>query len=238
MNIKIQKEIKDLALKARPKEICGFIYTSDKDIFIYPCKNISEEPEEAFEIEHDEYFSCARQASSIGGEIVGIYHSGKDAAFSPSDIFHADEWPIPLYLYSFNEDVFKTYVPGKYVVDYIGRPFIWGQYDCYTLVKDFYRREYKLYLNDYDCDESFESIVRNDIVLNFSKEGFLQSSDMSNIKDGDVLLFLCGKNYHVGVYVGSNRFLHQPLKGQSRIEAIDGFWAKNLKFILKHKTRL
>lgn len=233
MNLRIKRLIKTHALAETPKESCGFIYTTEKDVNTFACKNISVEPEEAFEIEQDQYFDCCRH-----GQVIGIYHSGRDAAFSLSDIHNADNWPLPLYLYSTNEDSFKTYIPKNYRTDYIGRQFIWGVYDCYTLVKDYYRREKNIHLGDYDCDESYETGQKQDIMLNLGKEGFLQSSDISSANESDVLIFKCGNEWHIGVYLGNNSFLHQPLRGQSRIEAIDGFWAKNLKFVLKHKTLL
>jgi len=233
MNNNVKKAIKEHALRDAPNEACGFIYINDKSILAFPCKNISAEPTEEFEIEQDDYFECLRN-----GQIVGVYHSSAGSAFSEADIFHANEWPLPLYLYSLNEDCFKSYIPKNYAVDYLGRPFIWGQYDCYSIVRDYYRREFNVYLKDYDCDETFENGRRLDIVENFENEGFVKFEDFSNIKSGDVLLFKCGNEYHVGIYVDGNKFLHQPLRSQSRIEAIDGYWAKNLIGVLKHETRL
>lgn len=233
MNLKVKSLIKEHALEETPKEACGFIYTTEKGIFISRCKNISIEPSEEFEIEQGDYFETCKL-----GTIVGIYHSGSGSAFSPSDIFHADEWPLPLYLYSLEKDSFHIYWPKEYRIDYLGRPFIWGQYDCYTIVKDYYRREYNIFLGEYDADDEFESSGKQDIVANFTKEGFLEGLDMSNINIGDVLLFKCGKEYHVGIYLDNNQFLHQPLHKQSRIELIDGFWAKSLQSVLTHKSRI
>lgn len=233
MHLRIKAEIKAHALRDAPNECCGFIYINKDTIKTFPCKNVSTEPQEEFEVDMDEYFEATRQ-----GVIVGIYHSGRDLAFSESDIHHADEWPLPLHLYSLKENTFKTYTPKTYGGDYLGRTFIWGHHDCYTLVKDYYRREYNLYLNDYDCDETYESSGKRDIIQNIEKEGFEKLKDISNIKAGDVLVFYTFGEYHIAIYLGNNQFLHQLLKSQSRIDNLDELWAKRLKFALHHTSRL
>lgn len=234
MNKEIQKLIVAHAEEQFPKEACGFLFINQTgELKIRPCKNVSVEPNEEFEIEQDEYFDTLRN-----GKIVGVYHSGQDSAFSPSDIFHAEELSLPLYLYGTKEKRFLIFWPKSHRAEYLARPFIWGHYDCYTLIRDYYRTEYRIFLGEYDADASYERGRKQDIVVNFGREGFLQSSDLSNVKIGDVLLFECGLETHLGIYLGGNQFLHQPLNSQSRIELLDGYWAKNLKFVLKHKTRL
>jgi proteasome lid subunit RPN8/RPN11 len=236
MNLKIKSAIRNHALGMMPNEACGFIYTNNNTIHVLPCKNISPEPTEAFEIAEEDYIRCTHL-----GEVVGIYHSHSEGtAFSEEDIERAEEWALPYFLYAIKEGEFRVYYPKEYTPSYLGRPFIWGHNDCYTIVREYYRRELNIALGDYDCDESFENSERQDILIGLEKEGFIMSTDFTNIEIGDVLLFQFSKVYpqHVGIYMGGNRFLHQPLKGQSRIEQIDGIWAQNLKAVLRHKSRL
>jgi cell wall-associated NlpC family hydrolase len=58
---------------------------------------------------------------------------------------------------------------------YVGREFVFGVVDCYTLCRDWYNREFGLNLNDYDRRDKFWLRGENLYLDNFAKEGFYPS---------------------------------------------------------------
>ena len=235
MNTTLKERIKKHAHEVAPEECCGIVYIQDKNLLIKKCQNVTKESKnEDFEIDDTDFIDCHNK-----GEIIGIYHSHPEsAAFSEEDIFRAEEICLPFYLYAIKEDKFAIYYPSEYLPSYIGRPFIFGVNDCYTLVREYYRREFQTGLGDYDADFDYASKEVSNFEINWEKEGFCLKTNYTDIKKGDVLVFKINKSFpqHIGVYLGKNEFLHHPLNSQSRIELLDGLWAKSLVGYLRHQN--
>ncbi len=234
MNITIKNLIRYHAMEDEENEICGIVYRAKDKLFIHKCQNIAIDKTEEFEIDSEEFISCYNK-----GEIVYIYHSQHSNAFSEEDIIRANELIIPLILFNPKTDYFSVYYPPDYKPDYIGREFIWGFNDCYTLIREYYRREYLIPLSDYDADEGYELTGQDKIVNNFEKEGF-SKIDIKNIEKGDLIAFKIHKDYptHLAIYMGNNMILHQLFNCQSRIENLSENWVKRILFGLRHKNNL
>ena len=221
LNTKIKNEIISLARADPMREVCGFIVCAPPKVMIHPCSNISRDEdghEHTFEIDSQEYiFACAC------GKVCGIYHSHPHGpiAFSKTDIDVADAMELPNYLYVTDADVWITYIPSSYTVPLTGLDFAWGTYDCYELVRTYYRQKLGVYLSDYDRDETFRDAAPDAILKHISSEGFIDLGyDLSVIQEHDILLFdTPGHRYphHLGIYVKGNRFLHHPFGGHGLI---------------------
>lgn len=231
MNSEIKRQIVNLANENPNEEICGFIYYTLKGVFIYPCVNVADDKSKHFIIAPEQFVECQKL-----GKICGIYHSHLEFdEFSNEDIETSEEFLIPFYLYNVKTGFWGEYMPMDYKVPLIGRPFIWGLFDCYSLVKDFYRQELKIKLPDFESDGSFMTGKNNRINDNYPSMGFYKNHDRLNFKKHDVIVFLprfVGGG-HLGIYMGGNNFLHHPLSGLSVTEPI-GPWFRKINFGIRY----
>ena len=61
---------------------------------------------------------------------------------------------------------------------------------------------------------------------------------VENIKKHDFIVFELKKNkrLHVGVYLGDDKFLHQPDKLLSRAQILDERWQDKIKHVYRHPS--
>ncbi len=251
MNSLIKSQIIALANKNPQEEICGFIYYtvngSSGDIFIYPSNNISVDRYCNFEIDPVDYLTCSQK-----GEICGVYHShpGHDEAFSSNDVEYIEELGVPLYLYTVDTGKWQEYIPPTYQINLNGLPFIWGLYDCYSTLRNYYRQEFSINVPDYDRGDKFaqDPTSLSLIMNNVQSAGFEiipHTPDTINetIQIGDVLLFFtpsCSRVLpaHFGIFLGKSSFLHHPENVLSREDQLNHYWISKIAYIARHKNRV
>jgi proteasome lid subunit RPN8/RPN11 len=215
MNSRIKQGIIDLALKS-DKEICGFIYNDSGLAKLFECENIATDKENTFEISAEDYIKCFNL-----GKIYGIYHShvNQVSDFSIHDKELSEEMGIPIYVFSIKDNLFNLFIPNDLdISDYVGRTFCWGFDDCYGLVKDFYRKEYRIILSDYERDENFRN-SDFDIVGELNKNDFKK---VDSPEKGDIILFkgVKGAPKHLAIYMGEGKILHHGYKKLSCIKEL------------------
>ena len=126
-------------------------------------------------------------------------------------------------------------------MNYLNRDYKYGVTDCFSLVKDYYKHEFNIELEDYE---------RIDIPYwyrtgrNFCEEGCLKN-DFNILVDsqfeiGDILLMQMVAHVpnHLAVYVGESNILHQLRTSPSTIELYSDYWASKVKRHLRHKSKL
>lgn len=235
MNTRVKKAIIDHAHSIPNEEVCGFIYQTDDHVYHYPCQNISSESKaDTFEISSDDYIAVRGK-----GRLCGIYHGGMthtNEGFSEGDLDMAREMCLPIFLYSASRKWY-SYVPDTYYVEPISRPWAWGEADCLETVRLYFRQKHKVYITDYDRDETFEQTAGDIIARHVADEGFSYVDKSSPVLTDDVLLFSTGGSIHaqhMGVLVGPNRLLHHPRNKLSRIDQLDDHWLRRLIGILRY----
>ena len=62
--------------------------------------------------------------------------------------------------------------PSGFKLPYVGREFVFGVVDCYTLVHDWYAREYGVQLHDYDRRDKFWDRGENLYLTTLLLRGF------------------------------------------------------------------
>ena len=236
MNTHVKNAIIAHALEHPTEEVCGFVYYNTEGVYAHRCANVSADGhEEAFEIAPADYAAVA----SVG-KPCGIYHSHPSgAAFSEEDLDVARAMELPMHLYAVAEGTWHTYVPPGYHVPTEGNEWRWGLFDCYEAVRIHYRQALGIYLTDYDRDESFEHAAESAITKHFAAEGFEYVPREQPILMNDLLLFRStgGHPHHLGVLVGSNKFLHHPRNMLSRIDSLDGYWQRRLVGVLRYQAK-
>jgi cell wall-associated NlpC family hydrolase len=119
---------------------------------------------------------------------------------------------------------------------YLGRPYCAGVFDCYSLVRDFYKREFQIDLGQYPYVLEDGRMGHTLFVEKYEKEGF-EKLVRQEPKRGDVFILqmnASGPN-HVAVYLGDEIILHHAIGRLSRRDVYGGYWAKHTTHHLRHK---
>lgn len=243
------------ALDCYPAECCGLIIDED----YYPCDNVAVNPTEHFEIDPKDF----AKAESIG-EIQAIVHSHPDGGVLPSDLdklqieLHGVPWVIVAVSkqdYG-DEPSFGVYEPCGYKPPLLGRNYIHGVQDCYSLVRDYYSRELDIDLPDFHRADAWWEHENHEPLYekNFAKAGFMKVQDKNDLQKHDVILCRVGRTHHVNHAliwlgddgalksettpdcVGNTLILHHPYGRQSVREIYGKGWADRTVLVVRHQS--
>jgi hypothetical protein len=123
----------------------------------------------------------------------------------------------------------EVFIPNRYFENakYEGRPFLHGIFDCYTLVRDYYKRNFDIYLpTNIQRDWEWWNKGQNLYVENAKDCSFEEAED---IKKYDILVMKINSPVpnHAAIYLGEGKILHHMAGKFSTIQ--------NLTFSLKQK---
>jgi proteasome lid subunit RPN8/RPN11 len=230
ISFSLKQAIAGEARKASPAECCGFVVNGE----IVPCQNASESPSDYFTISAEDYV----RASSIG-EIEAIYHSHVNGVrgFSKPDIAACKQSNLPwIVFHSPSADFFYADPTGH--APYEGRQWIYGIHDCYAILRDFYRREFSIQLDDFDRGEEYEWESKDWTMFidNYHQQGFYEVNRPA--QKGDFLLMQIGapSPNHAGVITGEDNCFYHHLTGRlSEKSVYGGYWAKVTAKVLRHR---
>jgi proteasome lid subunit RPN8/RPN11 len=224
------------ALSEYPKESCGIV-VSDK---YYPCKNIAEDPEKFFEIDPKQFMTFSNK-----GKLECILHSHPNGPYFPSeqDMIGQLNSNVPWGIIVTDGDrvTQKPIMWGANtpIEPLIGRNFMHGITDCYSLIRDTFRLgkeecaaqdiEWpfdKIELPEVPRDDNWWNSDKDLYTDHLEKVGFREIS-MSEAKPGDGFLIAVKseKMNHAGLFVGNNQLLHHLPTKLSRREPV-GIWAR------------
>lgn len=209
-----------------PNEGCGILYTRNGEMCWKPCKNIAKNPSESFEIPSDSLLEVL-----LRYPIVGIVHSHPDGSPEPSehDIESCNASGFNYYIFVYPSMVCYTLEPRKGIADLIGRKYLFGIYDCFEAMRDFYSKNLNIYIPPRKLFEEnwWEKGLNYFSSDNVSNWNFYPTND---IQENDLLVFSVMSEVpnHCGVYTGNNEFYHHALNRLSCIEELKGIWMECL----------
>ena len=198
---KIKSQIRKHALKENPRECCGFILASGTETFVHECAN-SSFALDLFRISPKDYL-----AASEKGKIAAVYHSHSNGneTFSEFDKFNSICHKMTYVLYSLKSNSFVYFDPSlSDFHKYIGKKFQIGKTDCYGLVRNFYKDELSINLEDHKRDKNWKSQLSELFDSKFRGEGFYE---VDSLRKYDCILFRFrkgGPSSHIAVYLGNN----------------------------------
>lgn len=227
-----------------PEEACGLIVAVGKKAQFVACRNIASEPLTRFQIDPADY----ARAEDMG-EVLAIWHSHTDGNPNPSDADKAGaeitELPWLISAVVKGDTAFHhvgpiLHEPDGFEMPYLERPYVFGIFDCYGLVRDYYLREFNIKLGTYP-ELHVEQWWKKGMDIfgdNFKAEGFVAVED-DTWEEGDVLLFSVDSEVpnHVAIYVTGDIILHHAINRLSRRETCGSFWSSHMTHHLRHKTR-
>jgi len=223
------------SVECLPKESCGLLAIIKGEETFWPCKNLSEAPDEYFVICPDSWADCEDQ-----GELIGVVHSHTHGSAYPSDADKAscEELDLPFYIYSVQNDDWNYIEPNGYESGLYGRTWIWGVHDCYSLITDYFFKNKQIKLKFWPRPKNIKQFVNNPYFEKILIESGFIEVDKNNIKEDDVLLMEGPKEKlnHVALYIGNQTIFHHAIKKLSCREIYDLKYIQATKKVFRYAT--
>jgi proteasome lid subunit RPN8/RPN11 len=243
MDDAIVSAVREHAALEAPRECCGVVVAVGGRQVYRPCRNLSA-VDSQFEIDPLDLIAARRQ-----GEIKAICHSHVFVSPqpSPADRVECERSGLPWLIVNHPTGAAHWFEPTGYSAPLLGRLFVHGVLDCYSLIRDWYQRELGVTLMDFERADDWWIPDENGRVCdlyreNFDRAGFVPV-EMSALRRGDMIVMRirapleCGGN-HAGVYLGDQVIL-QHLQGRlSSRDVYGGWFIKNTTHCMRHRSQL
>ncbi|MDR7875714.1 C40 family peptidase [Yersinia mollaretii] len=185
-------------------EVCGLIVDG---MSLVRCRNAHPTPERHFRISDDDWLNA-----EAAGEITAVFHShpGQKLVLSGADRTGQLATGIDWWLASGGQ--LRKFRP---VAHLLGRTFIHGVMDCYTLFRDAYHL-CGIDLPDFERANGWWLRGENLYLKNMAANGF-HPIEMQDIQPGDVFIrraFPETDPCHAMIYLGDNTVLHHETFGR------------------------
>ena len=227
----VKLEIEKHALLAFPKECCGLIV--DDGYFPYP--NLAPNPEEDFELPIEVWSNWEGK-----GIIKAVVHSHPNAPTRPSarDMQSQIDTNVPWVIVSTDGTLVTQPVifgDPEAVSDLIGRPFLHGVTDCYSLIRDYYKIKLAKEIPEFPRNDEWWLQDQDLYTTGFEKAGFVEIPK-HEVKVHDVFMITIRAKVinHAGILVEDELFLHHLPNRASRREPA-GIWASHVDRWVRHK---
>ena len=135
----------------------------------------------------------------------------------------------------FGENI-EVLVPTGFIQPLVGRNYCYGTFDCYTLLRDYYKQEYNIDLGEWERDEDPWMNEKGYFERKASEIGFKKIN--STPKKGDIFLIQMGQSGadHVAIYVGDDKILHHINSRLSNTDIYGGsYWQMHTLSHWRHK---
>ena len=185
-----------------PKESCGLLLNIRGKERYYPCRNLSMTNHQCFILDPEDYV----KADNLGS-IKAVIHSHPITHPTPSqaDLISCENSGLPWHIVNPNSETWGYCEPTGYKVPLIGRQWVWGVTDCWSLVRDWYKEERDIQLVDYERNITPEEFIKNPLFEKYAKNtGFIELEQDEALQKGDVLLMsiLHPTLNHVAIFLG------------------------------------
>lgn len=214
-----------------PKESCGLIVLKRGRKKYFPCKNLSDK-NRMFVMDPQDYALAEEE-----GDILNVVHSHCNQGPEPSqaDLVGCEASGLPWLIVSWPTKRAHEFRPDGYEAPFIGREFVHGIVDCYTLFKDYHRRELGIEIPDFHREEKWWEKGQDLYMENFEKAGFVQVDDLKE-HTGILMNMVSTVPNHIAVYIGNQQILHHVQGRLSTRDVWGGYWKKHTRLFLRHKS--
>lgn len=248
---KLQAAFMSCAAKNYPKESCGFVVSTIKGKYEFiEIKNVSLEPENFFVMDAQGVLDAEDR-----GDLVAVWHSHTDQSAEPSQAdlagCEASElpWLITAVMKNYDESVeadfhfssTKLIQPKGFEAPYVGRLYAFGVFDCWTLCRDYLKREFDVSIN-LNAHLHIPEWYKGDVDIldeNYRAEGLVRLEAGEEPRRGDIFFMQFGKMPdHCAIYLGDDQILHHWQGRLSSRAVYGGSYQKHTTHHLRHKDLL
>jgi len=231
----LKAEILQHVQEADPKEACGLIHVVKGRRRYYRCTNIATTPDEHFILDPEDYAIAEDM-----GEIVAVVHSHPTSRPqpSPADQISCNNTGLPWVIVNPKTEEWGYCEPIDFELPYVGREFVFGVVDCYSLVRDWYNREWGLKLADFPRRDGFWERGENLYLDSYRSQGFRQVP-FEELQYGDAILMQLGAELpnHAAIYLSDQQILHHVQGRLSSRDVYGGYYVKSTAMVLRHESR-
>lgn len=218
-----------------PREACGLVVIVKGKERFWPCRNISEYAGDQFIMAPEDYAAAER-----AGEITGVFHSHVNLPADPSDADRAacEATQVPWYILGLPSMGWAEIEPCGFEAPLVGRVHVWGSMDCWTIVKDWYKRERGIELINLPRAPNFWLRGENILGDNYRRAGFVDVQEGSPLEVGDVIMMQTGDSdfpNHVALYIGDDQILHHAEHRLSSRDVYGGWYKKHTVKVVRYE---
>ena len=209
-----------------PKQACGLLVVVKGKETYFACKNIAEDPKDMFIIDPEDWAKAEDT-----GEVTAVIHSHPVTSpeLSMADKVACEKTKLKWYVVQPNLEQWVEYEPCGYKAPLIGRKWVWGVNDCWSLCRDYYKEHLGIELKDWDRPTSSDAFLKDpSFDRSFADTGFRELRPDEELKKNDLLLMSMrsqGLN-HIGLYLGDQLLLHHLQNRLSSRDLLDEWLLK------------
>jgi len=191
-----------------PKESCGLLLDIKGKEKYFPCKNLSTYTQQCFIIDPKDFIKAEET-----GNILAVIHSHPvtPPIASQADKISCENSELPWHIVNPKTEQWGYYEPSGYKPPLIGRHWVWGITDCWSLVRDWYKEEKNIILRDWDRPTTPQQFLEKPLFESCAwRTGFRELRTDEKLINGDVLLMsiLNPTLNHVAIFLDGDVLHH------------------------------
>lgn len=170
------------------------------------------------------------------GTITHIVHSHPTTNPAPSqaDLLGIERTGLPWIIVNPITEQYTVTEPSGYKAPLVGRPFVHGVTDCWSLIRDYYA-ELGIALPDFERDAEWWRKGGNLYEEHIEGLGFVRVEDGLQLHDLVLMQLASPVINHGGVYSADNVILHHVSGKLSSRDVYGGHLRKITRWILRHR---
>ena len=191
-----------------PKESCGLLLNIKGKESYHPCRNLSMTQHQCFIIDPEDYVKADNR-----GEIIAVIHSHPITPPSPSqaDKVSCEQSGLVWHIVNPKTEEWGYCEPTGYKAPLLGRQWVWGISDCWSLVRDWYKETKNIELRDWERPITLEDFNKDPMFERCAwRTGFRQLRPEEQLQNGDLLFMsIFGKGLnHVAIFLNGEVLHH------------------------------
>ncbi|VTR60927.1 NlpC/P60 family [Serratia fonticola] len=121
----------------------------------------------------------------------------------------------------------------------VGRSWLLGHADCWSLIRDYYRQEHGIALNDYSVEHEWWIDGKTRLYDDhWYEEGFREYQGPMRVGDMIMMQVSAPVTNHAGVYLGDGMMLHHLFGQLSQRYPYSGYFQERTVRVVRRKELL